>query len=352
MDISVNGNDTLTSNVSLTFQILQIAQRFFIIPSLTAFCLNGAIFYSIIRSRNLSKLPTYHLIANMAGSDLATGITFSILPFVSSFPLPFCIADVICRALSYVIGMSYMASILTLVAISFDRYLSILKPLLLASRPKKLMIFKRIIISIWIISILISLPLIYLTGTISGSTNSCAIIQRGNLNAIYFLLVTVTLYIVPLVAITVSYTKIYRYLIAKARTCRADAKDPTKVTTATTSFLNNAKRKALVKTLIIITAIFAVMTWPFFAMASGMAITGIDIRDLEKTSLFLFLLCAVAASSTVMTSVVNPVLLICFDKNIGARVSRLYGRIKRGISLANDSSSNLPTAASKETPAG
>ncbi|EDV26200.1 uncharacterized protein TRIADDRAFT_56057 [Trichoplax adhaerens] len=341
----------MSANISSTFRILQIAQRFFVVPSLTALILNGAILHTITKSKNLSKLPTYHLIANMVGSDLATGITFSILPFVSSFPLPFVMADIICRALSYIIGMSYMASILTLVAISLDRYLSILKPLLLASRQKKLIVFKRLIVAIWIISITASLPLIYVTGTIPGSTNSCAVLQRDHFNFIYFITVTVLLYVAPLVTMSVLYNKIYCFLVAKAKICKAESSDPSKQTAVASSFLTNDKRKALVKTLIIITTVFAAMTWPFFAMASGMAVTGIDIRDLERKSLFLFLLCAVAASSTVMTSVVNPILLIRFDKNIGARITRLYGQIKRGMNISNESSSNLPTAASKETPA-
>ncbi|RDD39671.1 Alpha-1B adrenergic receptor [Trichoplax sp. H2] len=312
-------NETLAPNISSTFQIFQIVQRLFVLPAIVALVLNVCIIRSIFQSKDLLRSSTYRYIANMVFSDLATGIIFTVLPFISSFPLPYVIADIICRTLSYVTGVTYMASILSLVAISVDRYQTIVKSLSTHYQSKKLIISKRVIVLIWLISITFSIPLVYVTGVISEEDKSCAILNRGMSNLIYFFSITSLLYVVPLVAMLILYFKIYRYLVRRSRMNTISHSDISSSRNMT--FLNNSKRKDLVKTLITITGAFGLMTWPFFAMASGTAVTGIDIRDLLRTNIFLFLLAAFAASSTVMTSVVNPILLICIDKNIGTRIS-------------------------------
>ncbi|EDV26202.1 uncharacterized protein TRIADDRAFT_24356, partial [Trichoplax adhaerens] len=131
----------------------------FVLPAIVALVLNVCIIRSIFQSKDLLRSSTYRYIANMVFSDLATGIIFTVLPFISSFPLPYVIADIICRTLSYVTGVTYMASILSLVAISVDRYQTIVKSLSTRYQSKKLIISKRVIVLIWLISITFSIPL-------------------------------------------------------------------------------------------------------------------------------------------------------------------------------------------------
>ncbi|RDD36039.1 5-hydroxytryptamine receptor 1F [Trichoplax sp. H2] len=319
------------TNRTTAFQFLQIAQIFFSLPSFLSIILNSAILNSIYFSKELSKSPTYYLIGNMVISDIATASLFMTLPIVTVFSLPYAVVDAICRILSLVTGISFMASVLSLTSISIDRYLSILKPMLLASRTKKLKMFKIVIVFIWLLSITASLPFIYLTGALPGPTNSCALMHRGRIGLIFYLLITIILYIVPLAIMSILYFKIYQFLLQRYK--EESSKEPGEVKTKT--FLDNAKRKSLIRTLIIVTVVFALMTWPFFAMTLGMSITGIGIDDLERESLFLFILCTFAVSFTVCTPVVNPLLLIKYDKNIRSRSSILYNRIRRRISRHN-----------------
>lgn len=332
------------ANRTSAFQFLQIAQAFFTLPSFISIILNSAILHSIARSKELSKSPTYYLIGNMVASDLATATLFMILPVITVFSLPYIVADIICRVLSLVTGMSYMASVLSLIAISVDRYLSIIKPLLLASRSKKLRIFKCAIVVIWIVSITASLPFIYLTGALPGSTNSCALIHRGVISLLFYLLITVILYVIPIVIMSILYYKIYQFLLEKTKEVPSlEGKEG-----HSKKFLDTAKRKSLIRTLVIVTGVFALMTWPFFAMILGMSITGITIDELEKTSLFLFILCTISVSFTVFTPVVNPMLLIKYDKNIRTRTTVLYRRLKRRVSGKNRISASYNTT---QTPA-
>ena len=272
---NIISNQSIANRTS-AFQFLQIAQAFFALPSFLSIILNSAILHTIARSKELSKSPTYYLIGNMVASDLGTATLFVIIPVITLFSLPYAVVDVICRILSLVTGVSYMASVLSLIAISADRYLSIIKPLLLASRSKKLYVFKCVIVIIWIISITASLPFIYLTGALPGPTNTCALIQRGILTLLFYSIITILLYITPIAIMSILYFKIYNFLLEKTKDAPSlDGKEG-----QCKKFLDTAKRKSLIRTLIIVTGVFALMTWPFFAMTLGMSITGILDSDL------------------------------------------------------------------------
>ncbi|RDD39672.1 Trace amine-associated receptor 7d [Trichoplax sp. H2] len=309
-------NDFNTYNETV-FRFLRIAQISFAFPALISLILNVLIIHSIFSSKEWSKSPTYYLIGNMVTCDIMTASLFIAFSIVSCFTISFFSLDVICRALSVGTGISYMASVLSLTIISIDRYLSILKPFLFPSRNKKLSVIKSVIVLIWIISIMGALPFAIVTGAISGTDSTCGIIYRGVISVIYFLLLTLLLYLIPIITMAVLYVKIYHYWIKGIRR-RSLAKNTTS-NSFQGKFLTQMERKALIKTLVIVTAAFAIMSWPFLVMALALAISGVGIEDVEKKNTFLFVLCTIAVSCSASTSIANPMLLMKFDKNIHRR---------------------------------
>lgn len=128
---------------------------------------NSLVIISIIINRGM-RSTTNFFIASLAGADLI--VTSTCMPLfyvynVVKWPVwPFGSAG--CRLLSYLVHMSVMASALSLLAISYDRFISVffpMKRLITPSRAKKIVAF------IWFVSPFLLLPSLLHHDTISTS---------------------------------------------------------------------------------------------------------------------------------------------------------------------------------------
>ena len=218
---------------------------------------NSIVCYVIMRNRRMYTVTNF-FIANMAVSDLF--VTCCNVPFnIARYMLdewPF--GDFICHLMNFSLMISVYVSTFTLTAIALDRQYVLLYPL----KPR---ISKRtgliILLMIWVISFLLSLPYGIYTEVeevnfISTSVKRCRSVfpePKAEFEMTLTLTTTIIQYFLPLTIIGFSYGRIVRKLWRRTHLGA--------VTHAQQRFQNKAKRKSI-KLLIIVVVVFALCWMP------------------------------------------------------------------------------------------
>lgn len=218
---------------------------------------NSIVCYVIMRNRRMYTVTNF-FIANMAVSDLF--VTCCNVPFnIARYMLdewPF--GDFICHLMNFSLMISVYVSTFTLTAIALDRQYVLLYPL----KPR---ISKRtgliILLLIWVISFLLSLPYGIYTEVeevnfISTSVKRCRSVfpePKAEFEMTLTLTTTIIQYFLPLTIIGFSYGRIVRKLWRRTHLGA--------VTHAQQRFQNKAKRKSI-KLLIIVVVVFALCWMP------------------------------------------------------------------------------------------
>ena len=150
------------------------------------------------RMRSVTNL----FIANLGVADLT--VTLINVPLTVSYSTlgfwPF--GAFLCKAIPFILGITVFSSIGTLIAIAADRYRAIVHPLLPRIRTRHAIM---IIAAIWLVAFIYPIPLmIYQTVTDEG--RQCKEEwPTKNAQEIYTVILFVTLYLIPLIAISVLY---------------------------------------------------------------------------------------------------------------------------------------------------
>lgn len=218
---------------------------------------NFLLIFIIIKRRETRTLTGF-LFVNMAVADLI--VAFFVLPATMSTPftgskwLTGLFGDISCKGVYFVFHVTIAASILSLMVMAIDRYLAVLFPLqnfTTFRRPKLLTLV------IWLVSVIVMVPAAVLWTVdrqgiclaefaVFGTDETQG--MRG-----FYLYLFLLLYVTPLSVISVLYGLVCLKL------CRR--KMPGLVTSETERLRGATKRK-VVRTLIIITAVFAVCWLP------------------------------------------------------------------------------------------
>ena len=211
----------------------------------------------IIVKRRETRTLTGFLFVNMAVADLI--VAFFVLPATMSTPyteskwLTGLFGDITCRGVYFVFHVTIAASILSLMFMAIDRYLAVLFPLrnfATFRRPKLLTLV------IWLVSVIVMVPAAVLWTVDSGVCVAVFTVfgtdamqgMRG-----YYLYLFLLFYLTPLSVISVLYGRVCFKLWRRQM--------PGLVTSKTERLRAVTKRK-VVRTLIIITAVFAVCWLP------------------------------------------------------------------------------------------
>ena len=209
--------------------------------------------------RNMSMRSVTNLfIANLAASDLL--ITFLGMPNMITqlyLGLRWIFGAVICKIVVFFQSVSVASSILTLLAISFDRFWAITFPF-----KRRLSFFAaRIILGVtWVISLLVMAPFLYAQKVIVGRQGYEICIEEWSpaFNSItaskdYTLILFIALYVLPLLAMFVMYSvivsKLWRRQIPGFRSSRDELR-------------TRALRQKVVKMLITVISLFCVCWLP------------------------------------------------------------------------------------------
>ncbi|GLV45755.1 Trissin receptor [Carabus blaptoides fortunei] len=163
-------------------------------------------------SRRLRSITNFFL-ANLAVADLCVGV-FCVFQNLSMYLIPtWVLGNFLCKMYQFVHSLSYTASIFILVVICTERYFAIIHPITCKQilTPTRL---RMVIILVWITSAVYSAPRFIWVETIvnnmrnGGSETICATHRKKYNSELFDMINFVLLYVVPLVVMTVLYTRI------------------------------------------------------------------------------------------------------------------------------------------------
>lgn len=264
---------------------------------------NSLVIISVIINRGM-RSTTNIFIASLAGADLI--VTSTCMPLfyvynVLTWPVwPFGKAG--CRILSYLVHMSVMASALSLLAISYDRFLSVFFPMKrLVTMPRA----KKIVAFIWFVSPFLLLPSLFHHDTISitrdGKKAVMCVESWSTADALHsYQMYRISCYFLFLLQISVVYFLIGYRLYTRQhpgeQTSQSKAKD----------LLN--KRK-IIKMLFLVVALFALCWLPY--IINKLLNIFPPRPDFVPPDLFVF----VGNFLGLLNSVANPLVYAVLNKN-------------------------------------
>ncbi|KAL7668227.1 hypothetical protein ACOME3_008938 [Neoechinorhynchus agilis] len=308
---------------------------------ITIFCLIGnfTIILAIITSRLILTPQNYFLIS-LAVADLCCSLI--LLPFhtITYIYQSWLFGFHFCRAFLIFDITLCTASILNLVLVTFDRYLSIRNPIAYRKyRRKQFILF--VIFTAWIFSLLIALPVLAVDASqlLTMLSNETIICQMST-NRLFVLFSSTGSFWLPIVIICVLNHEIYSRTIVrlrsrrkeaqamtvKARTTPAAQKKSSMTKTSSSVEINLIKRAKLAKsregrltrTLLVITTLFILCWMPFF-MTYVLAAFVKKISELDQVFHNFVLWLGYSNSA------LNPVIYTASNKDIRHAIQRLGG---------------------------
>lgn len=220
---------------------------------------NSIVIITVWRNSSMRSV-TNLFIANLAASDLL--ITILCMPnMITQVYLGFkwIFGAAICKIVVFFQSVSVGSSILTLLAISFDRFWAIVFPF---KRRISFFIARIILVVIWVISLSVMAPFLYAQRVIVGSDGYEYCIEKWSpaFNPVtapkdFTLILFTTLYAFPLLTMVVMYSvivsKLWRRQIPGIRSTREDLR-------------TRALRRKVVKMLITVISLFCICWLPIY----------------------------------------------------------------------------------------
>lgn len=274
------------------------ALAYFFIISVSLFC-NSLVIHIARISRRMQN-STNHFIINMAASDLL--MTMFCMPpavqaaIVGPYKMDFhgTLGIVVCKLVTFLQGVSVAVSVLTLLAISFDRFLAIVFPF---AHFINLRVARLIISIIWLVSMVISAPLLYSVTLYDSDgetecTENWSPLFREHAYIDYSIFVSVSLYVLPLTGIAALYSAI---------ACELWKRRPNQIHEQST----RKENRAVISMLVAIVVGFGLCWLPYQVRTIFLLIEHNFPESLTFAAMFL----------GYANSAVNPVILITFSKN-------------------------------------
>ena len=284
------------------------------------------------------KLPSMRSLTNMLLVNMCVAnllVTLFAMPYSILFVflqyrwLSGHLGNVTCKLTHFSYALSIAASIFSLLLISLDRYFAVLHPF--KRRPLLLRSTRCASLGIWILSCIFMSPYLFQFRVIQGSFASYCIISwlpLDNVTAskIYFIIVFVLLYSLPLVGIGLAYTLIGKNLWHR--------KIPGQQTTSNRRVAERSKRK-VVRMLIVVVVVFALCWIPAHLMHFLSYFQKETYFSLPPLILLLFYWCCHANSA------ISPWLFLIMHHNFRQGARRLFKRPSRQASLQHSSSTHI-----------
>lgn len=197
-----------------TSQKLSLRTSLYVVAMVLSLFGNVIIIYIVRKNRRMRNL-THYLIVNMAVADLL--ITVLHMPYRLQIQLTNSHAllvsgltgKLICKLVGYSQDVSIASSIFTLMGISIDRFMAVVFPLRRTALSHKA---RYVLAPIWIISIVICSPLLYVNkmekheGKFYCYEEWAPLLESETAGRYYTFIQFVLFYIVPLIVVTVLYS--------------------------------------------------------------------------------------------------------------------------------------------------
>ncbi|RDD42517.1 Neuropeptide Y receptor type 2 [Trichoplax sp. H2] len=268
---------------------------------------NIILFYLIACGKYFHKV-TYQLISIAVISDLIS-LTTSIIVFAiyATNNVEYSLGSILCKLLLFITYCCYGVSMTTLCMISIDRYFAVTKPLSsLRYRQKRRTIYFGQTIGC-LLAIGVSVPVLIYNNVHFDETQFCDLPNIKRSVSTYLLCNVCIFYILPLAIIMVNYIKIIRFQYSYVRPGEPNYQGYDEY---------QRKRKKFIRILIIITSIYFFLTWPFFAVIAGIAISSKSIKEIREMGCGYYLILYASYLSTFAINIINPFIYFRFDYNI------------------------------------
>ncbi|RDD41872.1 rhodopsin [Trichoplax sp. H2] len=298
------------ANVSQRWSGLEVHQYVVVcaIPvCFIASILNMLIAYLLV-TKNCFKKPTYRLILVSVISDTLSSITLFIGYSLMTFShINLYQGSLMCKIFVFIAFASFGVSIMNLTLISVDRYFVIARPLSPFYRKYKIQFLVVCELFICVASISSTSPVLVYGSTYSHSTTFCDFTNITPAVAVWEILFSFILYIIPVSTMAVMYIKLVTIHKNHIRPgCMVSKR----------AEMQKKQKKRFTKVLISITLSTVLITWPHFATLIGTAVTRKTVYQVSLESHILYILIYLGIAVTLSLFAVNPLILLKFDHHI------------------------------------
>uniref|UniRef100_A0AAY4C3C6 Neuromedin-K receptor n=1 Tax=Denticeps clupeoides TaxID=299321 RepID=A0AAY4C3C6_9TELE len=255
------------------------------------------------------RTVTNYFLLNLAFSDASMAAFNTLINFVYATHGDWYFGESYCKFHNFFPVTSVFASIYSMTAIAVDRYMAIIHPL----KPRlSATATKVVIVCIWALAVVLAFPLCYYSTikTLPRRTLCYLAWPRGSEDAVmYHIIVTVLVYILPLVVMGINYTIVGVTLWGGE--IPGDTSD-------NYHGQLRAKRK-VVKMMIIVVVTFAICWLPYhiYFLATGLNKQLIRWKSIQQVYLSVMWL---AMSSTMY----NPIIYCCLNSRFRAGFKRAF----------------------------
>ncbi|XP_042222755.1 neuropeptide SIFamide receptor-like [Homarus americanus] len=264
---------------------------------------NSFVVAVVVRAARM-RTVTNVFIANLAVADLLVNIIVMPTTLIGHLLNAWVLGLFVCKAMSYLQGVSVSASINTLVAISVDRAMAICYPMKCQITSRTC---RSIIVVIWVFSLTITLPWAIFFNLepipetdLHVCTDRWPDEQSGNL---YFVLANLIMcYLLPLTAISVCYILIWRKVWRR--------KLPGEQQDVGVAMMMQRSKIKVIKMLLVVVILFALSWLPLYAIFARLKL---GVAPTEMENHIIHILAPIAQWLGASNSCINPVLYAFFN---------------------------------------
>lgn len=281
---------------------------------------NSTVIYIVYKNHHERNMTNW-FIANLAASDIFIAFTGMPNMITEVHVTYWMFGSFVCKMVVYFQSVAVAVSVLTLVAVTGDRYLCVLSPLRRRPGVDKA---KYIVLFIWIVALSIMAPLISAQKVVNFNGNDLCIEEWGapfhkeQAPKHFTVVLFVIMYVVPLAGMAVLYFVICRTLWKR--------KAPGEQINQTEILIRRSRRK-VISMLVTVTIVFAVCWLPLWVFQFIIFFAGHIIPCPRDIKAFYFVSLFLGHSN----SAINPFLYSLFNKSFRNGFKNVSSWMRRSL---------------------